>query len=113
MRADICLQLNNKWLDIDNGGYISAISLREIARTLERHICLKAAGSKTSAKTHFFRFEKFQGSALEGVLRENLESLGLTEGLIYREKHQGDDVAHDNRDTLTVSEIEDRGIQKF
>ena len=91
-----------------------AISLREIARTLERHICLKAAGSKTSAKTQFFRFEKFQGSAREGVLRKTLESLGLTEGLIYRVKSLGDDVAHDNRDTLTVSEVENLlGAQDF
>ena len=83
-----------------------AISLREIARTLERHICLEAAGSKTLARKQFFRLDKFKGSSLEGVLCKTLQSRGLTDTLFERLKDLGDDVAHDNRDTLTVSEVE-------
>ncbi len=82
-----------------------AISLREIARILERHICLHAAGSKTLARKQLFRLDKFPGSGREGALRKTLESLGLTKDLIDKVKNQGD-VVHDNRDILTVSELE-------
>ncbi len=82
------------------------ISLREIARTVERHICVRAAGSKGLAKRELFRLEKFKGSTLEGALQKTLQSLGLTALLIERLKNNGDDVAHDNRDTLTLSEVE-------
>jgi hypothetical protein len=83
-----------------------AISLREIARNLEGHICLQAAGSKKLAMRQLFRFEKFKNSNREGELRKILESLGLTELMIQRLKEGGDEVAHYNRDILTVSEVE-------
>ena len=83
-----------------------AISLREIARILERHICLRAAGSKTLARKQLFRLDKFPGSGQEGALRKTLESLGLTTDLIDKVKDLGNNVAHDIRDILTVSEVE-------
>ena len=52
-----------------------------------------------------FRLEKFPGSGREGALRNTLESLGLTENLIDKVKDL-DNIAHDNHDTLTVSEVE-------
>jgi hypothetical protein len=58
------------------------------------------------ARKQFFRLDKFKGLSLEGVLRKTLKSLDLTDTLIEKPTDLGDDVAHDHRDSLTVSEGE-------
>ena len=71
------------------------VTLREIARKLERHICFELAGcSKSKAKAERFAFHKFDQPGQQTQVEQKLQSLGLTRDLIKSLKDTEDDVAH-------------------
>ena len=71
------------------------VTLREIARKLERHICFELAGcSLSKTKAERFAFHKFDQAGQQTQVEQKLQSLGLTRDLIKGLKDTVDDVAH-------------------
>jgi hypothetical protein len=81
------------------------ITLREIARTLEAHICLQVAGSKTKAK-NLYNFSRIDASNDQRAITHlnTLAGVGLR-NLIGRLKDDGDTSAHDGRPQLNEDEL--------
>jgi uncharacterized coiled-coil protein SlyX len=78
------------------------ITVREIARILERHICVEAAGSKRHAKKNYFNFSKLrEDSTMKAQLSTVLNSYNLTSGIIERLKEEGTAACYDPRDPET------------
>jgi chromosome segregation ATPase len=78
------------------------ITVREIARILERHICVKVAGSISQAKRNYFNLSKLrEDSTMKARLSTVLNSHNLASGTIERLKEEGNAVCHDARDPET------------
>lgn len=94
-----------------------AITIREIMRTLERHICLDIVGtigfpltilifhpgSRTRAKNSFFNFAKLKA---DPTFNESLTKKGYPVDIVERLK-DGNRATHDQRPTLTVDEFKE------
>jgi len=80
------------------------ITVREIMRTIEKHVSLAVAGSKTQAKTYY----NFDRIGREPNLKAALDNLVTADvqSMIGRLKDNGDDAAHDKRPPTTLEELE-------
>ena len=81
------------------------LTLRETARKLERHVCLKAAPSKTKARNELFAFHKFKLAGKLDEIDKILHPLGLTREIFEKLKEAGDGIAQKNCLSMTVEEV--------
>ena len=86
----------------------STVTLRQICRILERHLCLQVAGSKTQAKKNYFNFAKVKNDkTMFAELERDLQLRGFTSStnFIDRLKDVGDAAVHQDRDCPTLDEF--------
>jgi hypothetical protein len=99
------LDLQQKIVDLDlRLRRHEKITVREIARILERHICVEAAGSISQAKKKYFNFSRFNfddDSAMKAQLSTVLNSYNLTSNSIERLKEDGNTAFYDPRNPDT------------
>ena len=77
------------------------MTVREICKTLERHICAEAVGGKRARSEDICRFFLLQGSDFQEV-KTLLGTLGLTTGFLYIIGDLGNNVAYEDGETITV-----------
>ena len=84
------------------------ITIREICRVVERHMCLKAVGgNKRQARKEFFNFAQFVKESDQGKeLQKLFEEMKFSETFIKRLKDDGNAATHDNRSHMTVGEVQ-------
>jgi uncharacterized protein YoxC len=86
------------------------ITVREIMRKLESHVCLKLAGSKSKARKELFNFAKFREKHRE---KEVFNEIGPdVVDLIDRFKDAGDEAAHDMRPEVRIDEFQNLIAEK-
>ena len=111
--ADVKVHVNTLQTQLDHVLRRDAtVTLREICRILERHLCLGVAGSKTQAKKNYFNFAKVKNDeTMFAELERDLQQRGFTSStnFIDRLKDVGDAFpAHQDRDCPTLDELRAR-----
>jgi hypothetical protein len=80
------------------------ITVREIMRKLEHHVCLKLAGSKNKARKELFNFSKFREKNREADVFNEVGADVVD--LIDRFKDAGDEAAHNMRPEVRIDEFQ-------